>query len=49
MYRVLQRIVGTALEEEGDGAYHACFAVANATKDLRYMVEMGSELGLTDS
>ena len=49
MYRVLRRIVGTALEEEGDGAYRGCFAVANATKDLRYMVEMGSELGLTDS
>ena len=49
-YRVLRRIVGTALEEEGEDAYRGyAFTVANATKDMRYIVEMDSELGLTDS
>ena len=49
-YRVLRRIVGTALEEEGDDAYRGyAFTVANAHKDMRYIVEMDSELGLTES
>ena len=49
-YRVLRRIVGTALEEEGDDAYRGyAFTVANAHKDMRYIVEMDSDLGLTES